>query len=407
MDNSISVIGIGRVGLPLSLSFAEAGYKVFGIDVDEKLIETLLQSNMPFMEKNAQELLTKHINKNFIPTLNNSKIKDSKYIIVSLGTPVDEHLNPDYSQIDFIKKTIAENLQKNHVIILRSTVSPGTTEYLKDYLEKTTRLRCGKDFFLAFCPERIAEGNAIQEIKEIPQIIGGIDSGSSYEAEKLFKKITSECLISDAKSAELAKIYTNMYRYINFAIANEFAIVAMKYKKNIYEILRLANTNYKRGKIPQPGLTAGPCLFKDGFFLLNNIPFSELISTSWRINENLPIYLLEKVKEKTDLKNKKAVILGASFKRNIDDIRNSLSFKLKKALLREQCEVIMHDPNIEEYNLDLELVLDKADIVFIAMNHDEYKILNKEFLRKLVNPDCVVCDIWNMVNRGRIIYDLK
>ena len=406
-DKTISVIGIGRVGLPLSLTLADAGFKVFGIDIDKKLVENLNNKKMPFMETGAQELLERYINNKFIPRLDFEKLAESKYIIISLGTPVDEHLNPNYSQIDSVKKILADNMQKEQTIILRSTVSPGTTNYLKDFLQKKTGLICGKGFYLAFCPERIAEGKAIKEIKEIPQIIGGIDKESSEKAKELFTEICSECLVSDAESAELAKIYTNMYRYINFAIANEFAILASEYNKNIYEVLRLTNTNYKRGKIPQPGFTAGPCLFKDGFFLLNKIPFSELISTSWRINENLPIYLIEKIKENLDLKNKKAVILGATFKKNIDDTRNSLSFKIKKTLLREQCKVVMHDPYIKNYNTNIIKSLEKADLVVIATNHDEYKKLNKNFLKKLVNPNCIICDIWNIINGGKIIYDLK
>jgi len=178
----------------------------------------------------------------------------------------------------------------------------------------------------------------------------------------------------------------------------------MENNKNIYEILELVNKNYKRGGIPQPGFAAGPCLYKDGFFLLSNIPFNELISVSWHINENLPLYLISKIKEKVDLKNKKVAILGMAFKKNIDDTRNSLSFKLKKAFLREQCEVKLHDPFIKEYNHEIFSVLDGADIVVFAMNHDEYKKIDKEFLKKHVAKNCIICDVWNIVSGGRILY---
>ena len=401
MNKTICVIGIGRVGLPLSLAFSEAGFKVCGLDIDEKLISKLKNKEMPFMEKGGKELLTKHVGTNFIPTLNSEIIKDSDYVILTLGTPVDEHLNPDYSQLDKVLPIIKENLRDGHTIILRSTVAPGTTEFVNDYLKKSN-----KSFYLAFCPERIAEGKALEELKEVPQIIGGVDEKSSEIAKELFSHITNECFISDAKSAELGKIFTNMYRYINFAIANEFAILANEHNRDIYEILELINKNYKRGKVPMPGFTAGPCLYKDGFFLLNTTPFNELISVSWRINENLPIYLVNKIKEQAELKNKKIVILGMAFKKNIDDTRNSLSFKLKKAFLREQCNVVMHDPYVKKYNTDLAKSLEKADVVVIATNHDEYNKLNKKFLKKYVSTSCVICDIWNVTKENKIIYPI-
>ena len=403
-SNTVSVIGVGRVGLPLSLVLCEAGFTVYGIDVNTDMISKLLNKQMPFMEKDADSLLQKHSGTSFIPTTNSSKIGESDYVIIPLGTPVDDHLNPDFKQLDSIFPKLVKNIKTGQTLILRSTVSPGTTEFIKDKLEKETSLVCGKDFYLAFCPERIAQGNAIAEIKEIPQIIGGIDDISSDKAEELFIKITSKISKTDAKSAELAKIFTNMYRYINFAISNEFAILAMEHNKNIYEILELVNKDYKRANIPSPGFTAGPCLYKDGFFLLNNIPFNELISVSWRINENLPLYLLNKIKQQTPLKNKKAVILGMAFKKNSDDTRNSLSFKLKKALIREQCDVVTHDPYIKELNTDLKDALKDADIVFIAMNHDQYKDLSKEFLSTIVAKDCTVCDLWNLADGGEIIY---
>ena len=402
--NIVSVIGIGRVGLPLSLVLCEAGITVYGIDVDSQLISKLKGKQMPFMEKDANPLLQKHSGTSFIPTTDSSKIGESDYVIITLGTPVDDHLNPDFKQLDSIFPDLVKHIKKGQTIILRSTVSPGTTEFIKDKLEKETNLVCGKDFYLAFCPERIAEGNAIAEIKEVPQIIGGIDNISSEKAQVLFKKITDKTSKTDAKSAELAKIFTNMYRYINFAISNEFAILAMENNKNIYEILELVNKDYKRANIPTPGFTAGPCLYKDGFFLLNNIPFNELISVSWRINENLPLYLLNKIKQQTSLKNKKAVILGMAFKKNIDDTRNSLSYKLKKALIREQCNVVTHDPFIKELNTDLNETLKDAELVFIAMNHDQYKDLSKEFLKTITAKDCIVCDLWNLADGGKIIY---
>ncbi|MFH1895422.1 MAG: nucleotide sugar dehydrogenase [archaeon] len=401
----VSVIGIGRVGLPMCLSLAEAGYKVFGIDVRKEYLEKIKKKEMPFVEDNAQELLEKHVNVNFFPSTDIKKIEESGYIVLTIGTPVDKHLNPDYSQIQAVAKNIIKHLKKNHIIILRSTVSPGTTEYLKDLIEKETGMIAGKDFFLAFCPERIAQGNAIEETKEIPQIVGGIDEKSSEKAVEFFRPFTKEQIETDAKSAELAKIFTNMYRYINFSIANEFMILAEEHERDIYEIIHLINHNYKRGGIKQPGFAAGPCLYKDGFFLVNTMPFNELISVSWKINETVPLYLLKKIKSKTELKNKKVVLLGMSFKADNDDTRNSLSFKIKKALERENALVECHDPLVEGFNSkSAEDAIKDADVIIIGTNHSEYKKLSLEKIRKLSKKNCIVCDIWNVLGKNKIIY---
>lgn len=405
---TVCVIGIGRVGLPLCLTLAEAGYKVHGIDVRQDYVDKIAKAEMPFIEEHAQELLAKHVNKNFFPSTDSAKVKEADYIVFTLGTPVDEHMNPDYKQINSVMNDIKSNLKKNHVIILRSTVAPGTTEYLKDTIEKETGMIVGKDLFLAFCPERIAQGKAIEETKEIPQIVGGIEKESTKKALEFFKTFTREQIETDARSAELAKIFTNMYRYINFSIANEFMILAEEHERDIYEILHLINHNYKRGGVKQPGYTAGPCLYKDGFFLINTMPFNELISVSWKINETTPLYLLKKVKEKMQLKGKKAALLGMSFKADNDDTRNSLSFKIKKALEREHATVECHDPFVKEFNgKKAEEVITGADLLVIAMNHSEYKKLSLEKIKSLAKKDCLVCDVWNILGKNKIIYKIS
>lgn len=401
---TVSVIGIGRVGLPLCLSLAEAGFKVYGIDKREDYIETIKNKEMPFKEENAKELLEKHVNENFIPSVELNKVKESDYVILTIGTPVDEHLNPEFKQIDSLTRNLLQHLKKNQVIILRSTVSPGTTEYLKDLIEKETEFSIGKDLFLAFCPERIAQGKAIKETKELPQIVGGIDKESTKKAVEFFKQFTVEQIESDARSAELAKIFTNMYRYINFSIANEFMILAEEHDRDIYEIIHLINHNYKRGGVKQPGYAAGPCLYKDGFFLINTMPFNELISVSWKINETTPLYLLKKIKAKTTLKNKKIVLLGMAFKADNDDTRNSLSFKIKKALEKEHAELKFHDPLVEKFKGNLDEVLKDAEIVIIGINHSEYKNLSLDKVKKLVKKNCLICDIWNVFKQNKIIY---
>jgi UDP-N-acetyl-D-mannosaminuronic acid dehydrogenase len=393
----IAVIGIGRVGLPLALVFAKAGYRVFGVDTNLELIRQLMKGRLPFRETGAQELLNQQINKNFIPTADGSIVSKCQYIILTLGTPVDENMNPSLVQIEAALRAIKPYLKPKQVLILRSTVSPGTTEYVAHLL--------GKKIYLAFCPERIAEGKAIEELYQIPQIIGGVNKISSQKAAGLFKALKIKCWLTDPVSAELAKLFTNMYRYINFAIANEFMILADKYHRDIYEIVNLVNRDYKRGGLSLPGLTGGACLFKDGFFLINDIPFADLISTSWKINESIPLFFINCINQKMSLTGKKAIILGAAFKANIDDYRESLSFKVKKALERTGAQVILHDPLIAEFNTDLNSALSGASLIFIATKHDYYlKNVSREKIKKLAKPNCLICDVWNIFGTNKIIF---
>lgn len=410
---TISVIGIGRVGLPLALVLSQSSNAiVYGIGRDEAKIAAINKGKMPFMEKGALPILRKHVGKNFFATTDISNIEKSNFIILTLGTPVDENMNPVYSQINESIINAAPYLRNGQTLILRSTVSPRTTKYVESLIEDNTSLKIGKDFFLAFCPERISEGNSIEEMKSIPQIIGADDKKSVKKADSLFRSMGIETMLTDSVSAELSKLFTNMYRYINFAMANEFMVLAHNYHRDIYEIVNLVNHKYKRGGLRMPGLTAGPCLFKDGFFLISDQPYADLISTSWKINESMPMFLVRLVRERMQLKNKKAVILGLAFKAEIDDIRESLSFKVRKALLKERADVVLHDPYVKEYTnqkieTDVYEAVKGADVLFIATNHNAYKKLDIKKIKSLVKKNCIVCDVWNVLGTGKIVYKIN
>lgn len=402
----VTIVGVGRVGLPLALFLCVKGHTVYGIDKDKEKISLVNKGKMPFMEEGAPTLLKKHINKSLFLSTEYSNIKRAKVIILTLGTPVDENMNPSLVQIDSALKSAEKFFKKGQLLILRSTVSPGTTDYVRSYLAEIG-FKVGINYYLAFCPERIAEGRSLAEIAELPQIVGGADRVSTQKAVKFFKDLSIETNGADARSAELAKLFTNMYRYINFAIANEFMILAGNNHRDIYQIVDLVNKNYKRGGLALPGLTGGPCLFKDGFFLIGDVPFADLITTSWKINESIPLFLIKKVRERTKLEGKKAVILGLAFKAEIDDIRESLAFKVKKALERERAKVFLHDPYVPGYQNNLEETLKDADLVFFATNHNFYKKMDIAKIRKLVSTTCVICDVWNVFRTNRIIFTIK
>lgn len=405
---AITVIGIGRVGLPLALFLAEKGYKVFGVGRSERKREKLSKGIMPFMERGAPTLLKKHIGVNFIPQTDYNSVFKSEIIILTLGTPIDENMDPVLDQIDEVLDSILNKLKKGQLIILRSTVSPKTTIYVKDIIEKSTKLKVGRDIYLAFCPERIAEGKTLEELPEIPQIIGGVDKMSSRKAADFFSTLKIPHFVTDSISAELAKLFTNMYRYISFAIANEFMLISENFHRNIYEIVDLVNRGYKRGGLAVPGFTGGPCLFKDGFFLIGENPYLDLITASWKINEAMPLFLISKVCERVKLKNKKVAILGLSFKPEIDDIRESLSFKLRKGLVREQAKIYLHDPFVKNYRWqkiekDLNSAVDGADVVFIATRH-KYYVRNKNLILKSIKKNAYICDVWNLFGLNRVIF---
>ena len=405
---TVAVVGVGRVGLPLAIVLADSGFRVFGIGKFPHKMDFLNHGVMPFAERGAEKLLEKYAGKSLYFTASYEPVRQSDIVILTLGTPVDENMNPVLDQINESLASALPYLKRGQLIILRSTVSPRTTIYVKDTIEMKTGFKVGKNLFLAFCPERIAEGNSIAEIKEVPQIIGGVDKASTKLAKDFFTGFGVSCLTTDSVSAELAKLFTNMYRYISFAIANEFMVIAENFNRNIYEIVHLVNDGYKRGGLVLPGLTGGPCLFKDGFFLVNENPFLDLIVASWKINEALPLFILKKLRERVNLKNKKITILGLAFKPEIDDIRESLSFKIRKALLREHAKVVLHDPFVTEYKSqevshDLKTAITGAQIVIIAMRHKEYVRRQKE-IGQWLDKKAYICDIWNIFDTNKLIY---
>ncbi len=409
LNKNLIVVGIGRVGLPLALVLAKEGFNVIGIDVNNERIDGINKGKLPFIEEGAAPLLKKFLRHGFI-AMHEEKLLEVLpkvgTIILTLGTPMSDNFIPDVTQItDFLKK-FSRYLKKGQLLILRSTVTPGTTEFLARYLKEKYNFVVSKDIYLAYCPERIAEGKAVEELYEIPQIIGTVDGESAKLAAKIFGKLTKKLLYTDARSAELSKLYCNMYRYVDFAIGNEFMLVADDHQRDIYEILRLVNDGYKRSGLKGPGLTAGPCLVKDGFFLLDKSPYLDLVAAAWRLNENIPGFLLRKIRQASgNLAGKKVALLGLTFKKNIDDLRYSLSLKLENYLITEGAKVFSHDPFVKSSPLDE--TLKNADILVIATNHDNFSKLKLKDIKKVASKDCVVCDIWNIFNTGKIMFNLK
>jgi|SRR3989344_1265665 len=395
--------GCGHVGLPLGLSFARKKVNVLSIDLNKKAVDKVMNKEMPFLEPHAEKILQEVVAENFFfCTTDESLMRRAEYIIIVPGTPIDFDFTPDLSQIERVIKSIIPYLQKEQILIFRSTLAPKSIDYIKNFIEANTQFIIGKDLFLAFAPERIVQSDAIREIEKLPQIIGVYDDLTYKKVKELFDIISPETLQLTPLEAELAKLFTNNYRYVNFALANEFYIIASSLGANIFNVVNAVNHNYPRADIPKPGFAKGPCLSKDAWILLSSSPnlysFTGIISSSYRVNEGLPSFIVSEIKRITDISKAKVAVLGLTFKKDCDDIRDSLSMKLLKVLKNEFVNVETHDPFVD--NKDIKQVLNDKDIVIIATNHSVYE----NNLLKHVKKEALVVDIWNTQKKNEIFF---
>jgi len=390
-SNVCIIGGLGHVGLPLGIALANQGTEVTLYDLDQKKIDLVSQGKMPFLEEGAQDLLNKVLNKTLFISDNKTSILENYFIVIVIGTPVDEHLNPQFTVFKKFFDEILDFITDDQHIIFRSTVFPGTTEKIKEYLSSK-----GKNPKMSFCPERIAQGFAIRELQNLPQIVASFDESSHKEATELFTKLTKETIPLEPFEAELAKIFINVWRYIQFSISNQFYQIATHQNLDWYRIYEAITRNYPRAEgFPTAGFAAGPCLFKDTMQLAafsNNNFF--LGHAAMLINEGLPNFIVQRLKEKFPLNEKTVGILGMSFKANNDDKRDSLSYKLKKILEIEAQKVLCSDVYIKEPGfISPKNLIEEADIVILGSPHREYH----EFK---IPKDKILVDVWNSFGRG-------
>ena len=383
--------GLGHVGLPLGISLAQSGKRVILYDINKEAIDILSRGKMPFMENGAEDALKDVIGKTLSVTSERKKISEGYFVIVVTGTPVDEHLNPKFAEFKKFFLDILEFIGDDQHIILRSTIFPGTTEKIKELLRHH-----GKKTKLSFCPERIAEGKALEELRSLPQIVASFDELSFKEAKELFSCLTKDVIFLDPLEAELAKLFTNVWRYIQFSISNQFYQIATQSGLDFYKIYNAMTYNYPRAQgFCSAGFTAGPCLFKDTMQLAafsNNTFF--LGHAAMLINEGLPNFIVQKLKEKYSLEDKIVGILGMAFKGNSDDPRESLSYKLKKILEIDSKKVLCTDPFVKDDSLiELEEVITKSDILVLGAPHTLYRQIDIDFSSK------IVLDIWNFFGK--------
>ena len=383
--------GCGHVGLPLAITFASRGLRVSVHDINDRAIALVRSGRMPFLESGAEPELRRVIGQTLEVANDPTLVTRSRHVVIVIGTPVDEHLNPTFHTMRRTIDGLLPLLADGQCLILRSTVYPGTTEKVRAMVAET-----GRDVHIAFCPERVAEGKAMEELASLPQIVSGCDEPAVTMADNLFARIAPYTIRLSPLEAELTKIFANVWRYIQFATANQFFMIATDHGLDFHRIHDAMTRDYPRmAGIPKSGFAAGPCLFKDTMQLAAaaNHNFA-LGQAAMLVNEGLPNFVIDHIKGKYALKTMRVGILGMAFKGNSDDPRESLSYKLRKILEYEAADVLSTDVHIKEPGiLPLDEVLERSDLLILATPHNEYRGL----LANLTKP---VIDVWNFYQRG-------
>jgi UDP-N-acetyl-D-mannosaminuronic acid dehydrogenase len=389
--NVAVVGGCGHVGLPLALALADSGLKVVSYDISQRAVEVVNAAQMPFMEDGADEVLQRVLaSGDFRATTDPQSVSRAEYVVVVVGTPVDEHLNPKPEAVVQAVRDLGPYLRPEQLLVLRSTVFPGVTAAVEKALAET-----GLEVRVAFCPERIAEGFAMKELFELPQIVGVRDDEVFASASRLFGALGVKVHRTTPEEAELAKLFTNSWRYIKFAAANQFWMMANDAGLDFTVIREAIRADYPRAAdLPGPGFAAGPCLFKDTMQLgaYSNNAFV-LGHSAMLVNEGQPLYIADRLAQQFDLASSTVGILGMAFKGESDDTRSSLSYKLKRILRFRAREVLCTDPfvSVDPDLLPRDEVIDRSDILIIAAPHVEYR---------RIETDKPVVDIWNTLGHG-------
>ena len=379
--------GAGHVGLPLSLVFASKGLRVRIFDIDHRALDTIARGTMPFMERGAQPLLDAALHSGRLElTPNPAAVAGASTVILTIGTPIDEFLNPTLRMIKQCVDTLLPHLSDGQLIVLRSTVYPTVTDWLSKYLAQQ-----GKRMLVSFCPERIVQGHAVDELQTLPQIVSGSTPEAEEAAARLFGTIAPSIVRLTPIEAEFAKLFSNAFRYIEFAVANQFYTMATTAGVDYYRVIEGMQEGYARAaNMPRAGLAAGPCLFKDTMQLaaFSKNEFS-IGHAAMLVNEGLPSFLVDQMRQQYPLESMTVGLLGMAFKANNDDRRSSLSYKMKRLLSFHAGTVLTTDPYVSDDPdlVPLEEVMRRSDILVLCAPHQDYRTLDTAG-KSLV-------DVWN------------
>lgn len=391
MKRVVILGGCGHVGLPLGIVLADRGHDVVLLDVDHAAVDLVNSGTMPFLERDAEPALRKGLDAERLrATADPTVVGRAEVVIIVLGTPVDDHLNPDANAIPQALSAVITQLRDDQLLVLRSTVYPGVTALVERRLREQ-----GLAIDVAYCPERIAEGQALEELVSLPQLVGGRTERATQRAAEFFESVAPTVVPMSAEEAELGKLFTNTWRYLKFAAANQFFMMANSQGLDYERIRRGLTQDYPRAAdLPRAGFTAGPCLFKDTMQLaaFDDSRFV-LGHSAMQINEGLPLYVVRSLEAKYPLARMTVGILGMAFKAGSDDTRSSLSYRLKRILRFRAAEVLTTDPYVrgDPDLLPLDTVLSRSDLVVVATPHEEYRDLHVEV---------PAADVWGVLGHG-------
>jgi len=400
----ISVIGLGYVGLPTAVVFASRGFSVVGVDVDAGKVGAVNSGRCYLREPGLDILLRDAVSKGFLRATTEATraVRESDAVVIAVPTPVRDGV-ADLSYLREALLAVREGLHRGSLVVIESTIPPGTTVGFAKPLLEESGLRVEEDFYLAHVPERIAPGRAIEELLNMPRVVGGVGPRSTEKALELYSRINAKPLPTDATTAEFVKLIENTYRDLNVAYANLLALVAEKLGIDVYEAIRLANTHH-RVNIHMPGAgVGGPCLTKDPYMLISVFPGfwgTELIRLARRMNEYMPRHTVE-ITEKAlgdigvSIKDARIAILGATYKGGVDDTRESPAKYIVRELLEKGASVIVYDPyTTESFGAEragsLEEVVREADAIVIITDHPEFKNIELDKASKLVRHRVII-----------------
>lgn len=391
-DTDVCVVGgAGHVGFPLAVAFASRGLRTCIFDINADAVDRIMAGRPPFLEPGVQEPLDRALsNGSLRATSDPESVSRSEHVIVVVGTPVDSHLSPDPEAVPRVLGELLTHLRPGQLVVLRSTVFPGVTRRVERLLDASAA-----QVDLAFCPERIAEGRAMVELFSLPQIVSARSDRATKRAAELFGTLTESIIELAPEEAELAKLFTNSWRYIKFAAANSYYMISADLGLDFARIRDAMMQDYPRAAdLPGAGFAAGPCLFKDTMQLASVTGGTFALGhASMLVNEGLPDYVVRRIEEDHDLSECTVGILGMAFKAESDDRRSSLSYRLKRVLSFRASRVLTTDPYVtDDPELQpLETVLAEADLLVVGAPHGVYRSLD---------TDLPVVDVWDLVDRA-------
>ncbi len=405
----VAVVGLGYIGLPTAVTIANAGIPVYGYDINEKLVSEVTDGKTYIKEEGFVEALKKAISTGMLKV--GTEMKNSDYYLIAVNTSLNKaNKKINLQHLKSACASVGAVLKKGDVIIVESTVTPGTTEnILIPIIEEKSGLECCEDFHIAYCPERVLPGNLMYELIHNDRIVGGADEKSGEKVREFYSHyVKGKIHVTDVKTAELAKLMENTYRAVNIALANELALIVEKVGGNVYKAIEMANSHPRVNiHLPGPGV-GGYCLTKDPWFLIEDYSESKIIKESLEINSYMPEHVVEIVENALRGKGKeingaKIAVLGLAYKGNVSDPRESPGYEVYLLLLNKGARVVIHDPYVEEYmgyvpERSIEDAVKDADAVVITTEHNIYGNIDWNALKELMAENPVIVDTKNIIN---------